>query len=429
MSAIWELSRMVRQKKREVDQTKEVEDLLDEIEEFVHEGVLTKREWKAFCLNVEEAIQKKECSPREAQAKVLDFLEALHSIAQEYGESEDGIYLSEPEEVDDVPKAHRHRIEGKRRNAGVFSPGHMLPNQPTYYPNAPQSFFTPGTASPFAAGVGGTSSPAFTYVGAGGPAGTASPNPSAFHAAGTASPPHPNYSGPLPVPPSHSFSQQSWGPLPVQVPGGPTSPVSTVPAQNTWTPNSTFPFPAFAANQNGNYSNGNSNRPSAPPSPPRSRNSPANNASTTPPGNASPGKAASNAGSSPIVPPSPNGSTSAHVSGWGDQNGSPFGFMSPTQEAQAQRAAAAKLREQARRQSQAEAIEEELGVPKMDLPPPPNAQAQQQQKPSVNWASGIEDGPKENGAHGGNPPPESVSEAGTYMEPAGEKNKRRRRKQ
>ncbi|EOD48519.1 hypothetical protein GTA08_BOTSDO04094 [Neofusicoccum parvum] len=112
--AIWELSRMVRQKKREVDQTKEVEDLLDEIEEFVHEGVLTKREWKAFCLNVEEAIQKKECSPREAQAKVLDFLEALHSIAQEYGESEDGIYLSEPEEVDDVPKAHRHRIEGKK---------------------------------------------------------------------------------------------------------------------------------------------------------------------------------------------------------------------------------------------------------------------------------------------------------------------------
>lgn len=111
--AIWELSRMVRQKKREVDQTKEVEDLLDEIEEFVHEGVLTKREWKAFCHNVEEAIQKKECTPREAQAKVLDFLEALHSIAQEYAESEEGIYHSEPEEVDDVPKAHRHRIEGQ----------------------------------------------------------------------------------------------------------------------------------------------------------------------------------------------------------------------------------------------------------------------------------------------------------------------------
>ncbi|KAL0263534.1 hypothetical protein SLS55_002514 [Diplodia seriata] len=116
--AIWELSRMVRQKKREVDQTREVEDLLDEIEDFVHEGVLTKREWKAFCFTVEEALSKKECTPREAQAKVLDFLEALHSIAQEF-QDEDGAYLSEPEGVDH----HRHRIEHKaphpRRDSAV----------------------------------------------------------------------------------------------------------------------------------------------------------------------------------------------------------------------------------------------------------------------------------------------------------------------
>ncbi|EKG16867.1 hypothetical protein MPH_05848 [Macrophomina phaseolina MS6] len=553
--AVWELSRMVRQKKREVDQTKEVEDLLDEIEEFVHEGVLTKREWKAFCHNVEEAIAKKECTPREAQAKVLDFLEALHSIAQEYQDSEDGVYLSEPEEVDDVPKAHRHRVEGQehrriepkaqpRRDSainarresqsrshapadqpsprlsrsqtvplsdprprrasapqaphhyyvrspvgqmipgtatprggsvasvphapvnlpsqfqnsqlyrqprhsfaspsatpgangafspgtstGVFSPGHMLPSQPTYYPNAPHSFFTPGTASPFAAGMGGAASPAYAYAGEGAPAGPASP---AFYANGNVSPPHPNYSGPLPVPPSRSFSQQSWGPLPTQVPVGPASPASTMPAQNTWPPNTTFPFPTFSANPagnngDGNNSNANSNRPSAAPSPPHSRSSPANNVTANTPGRASPGKPPSNPASSPIAPPSPDGSMSGHVNGWNSRNGSPAGFMSPTQEAQAQRAAAAKLREQARRQSQEQAISEELGVPDLDIPPPPNA-PQHQQKPSVNWASGIDDREVRNG-NGGNPPPESVSEAGTYMEPAGDKNKRRRRKQ
>lgn len=309
---------------------------------------------------------------------------------------------------------------------GVFSPGHMLPNQPMYYPNAPHSFFTPGTASPFAAGIGGSASPSFAYAGAGAAAGPASP---AFHVNGTVSPPHPNYSGPLPVPQSRSFSQQSWGPLPTQVPVGPASPASTLPAQNTWTPNTTFPFPTFAANPAGNQSNGNSNRPSATPSPPHSRSSPANNPTSNSPGNASPNKPPSDARSSPIAPPSPNGSTGGNVNGWGRDNDSPSGFMSPSQEAQAQRAAAAKLREQARRQSQEQAISEELGVPNLEIPPPPNAPQHQQQKPSVNWASGIDDERVKRNGDGGNPPPESVSEAGTYMEPAGEKNKRRRRKQ
>lgn len=132
---------MVRAKKREMDQAKEVEDLLDEIEDFVREGVLTKREWKAFCHQVEDAIQKKDCTPREAQAKVLDFLEALHSIAQEFDDDEaDDVYLSEPEEVD----AHRHRIEPKPRhhqrqdsafNSDQPSPG--LPRSQTVPPFHP----------------------------------------------------------------------------------------------------------------------------------------------------------------------------------------------------------------------------------------------------------------------------------------------------
>ncbi|OJD29730.1 wiskott-aldrich syndrome protein family member 2 [Diplodia corticola] len=555
--AIWELSRMVRQKKREVEQTKEVEDLLDEIEEFVHEGVLTKREWKAFCANVEEALSKKECTPREAQAKVLDFLEALHSIAQEFQE-EDRAYHSEPEDVDQVPHAHHHRIEHKapqpRRDsavntsrdsqsrsrtaayppsprlprshtapasdlrprrasapmahhhyhappastapatpggsvsgiphvpvtlpsqfqngqhyraprhvqsvpsssavpaasgafspgagAGAFSPGHMLPNQPTYYPNVPPSMFAPGTASPFVAGNGGTASRAYSYGGAASSPEHMSPT---SHVNATVSPPHPNYSGPLPVPPSRSFNQPGWAPLPTQTPGGPTSPASTVSAHNTWTANTTFPFPSFPENRSRDQGNSNSNRPSAGPSPSHSHRSPVHQEARTPASYSPPANPASSAASSPIVPPSsPGGSTSARTNGWdGSQQGSsPRGFMSPTQEAQAQRTAAAKLREHEHRQRQAQALSEEISVPDLDIPPPPNAtprhRKQQKSSSSVKWASGFdnEDDEKKKKVNNDarqtdNPPPsvDSVSEAGTYMSPIGEKNKRRRRKQ
>lgn len=129
------------------------------------------------------------------------------------------------------------------------------------------------------------------------------------------------------------------------------------------------------------------------------------------------------------MPPSPTDSTSAHVSGWDSQQDSPRGFMSPTQEAQAQRAAAAKLRDHERRQRQAQALSEEIGVPDLEIPPPPNAPRRQQRKPQVNWASGIEDDWKGNDAEPVNTPTDAVSEAGTYMNPTGDKNKRRRRRQ
>lgn len=301
----------------------------------------------------------------------------------------------------------------------------MLPNQPTYYPNAPPSLFTPGATSPFAAGAGAAASRPYAHRGPASPIGPASPP---FNVNDTASPPHPNYSGPLPIPPSR-FSQQSWGSSPTQAPGGPASPTSTIPAQNTWNNTTTFPFPSFPESQSRNQSNDNSTRPSAAPTPSRSHSNSARRGSTAPARDYPPEKSPSSSTSSPIMPPSPTDSTSAHVSGWDSQQDSPRGFMSPTQEAQAQRAAAAKLRDHERRQRQAQALSEEIGVPDLEIPPPPNAPRRQQRKPQVNWASGIEDDWKGNDAEPVNTPTDAVSEAGTYMNPTGDKNKRRRRRQ
>lgn len=79
---------MVRTKRRQSKQTQRVEELLDELEIFVERGVLTKKEYTAFCIQVEKSIADGEATPLEAQAQVLDFVEALESIDAEFNDSE-----------------------------------------------------------------------------------------------------------------------------------------------------------------------------------------------------------------------------------------------------------------------------------------------------------------------------------------------------
>ncbi|KAK8231982.1 hypothetical protein HDK90DRAFT_467189 [Phyllosticta capitalensis] len=86
--SLWELTRMVRTKRRQSKQTQRVEELLDELEIFVERGVLTKKEYTAFCIQVEKSIADGEATPLEAQAQVLDFVEALESIDAEFNDSE-----------------------------------------------------------------------------------------------------------------------------------------------------------------------------------------------------------------------------------------------------------------------------------------------------------------------------------------------------
>ncbi|KAK8170416.1 hypothetical protein BC567DRAFT_264591 [Phyllosticta citribraziliensis] len=110
--SLWELTRMVRNKRRQSRQTQKVEQLLDELETFVDRGVLTRKEWTSFCLQVEKSIADAEATPLEAQAQVLDFIEALENIDQEFADSE-----YESDTSDEGGHKSRRRRRHQRRSS------------------------------------------------------------------------------------------------------------------------------------------------------------------------------------------------------------------------------------------------------------------------------------------------------------------------
>ncbi|KAK7562193.1 hypothetical protein IWX50DRAFT_617369 [Phyllosticta citricarpa] len=110
--SLWELTRMVRNKRRQSRQTQKVEQLLDGLETFVDRGVLTRKEWTSFCLQVEKSMADGEATPLEAQAQVLDFLEALENIDLEFADSE-----YESESSDEGGHKSRRRRRHQRRSS------------------------------------------------------------------------------------------------------------------------------------------------------------------------------------------------------------------------------------------------------------------------------------------------------------------------
>ncbi|KAL9107494.1 MAG: hypothetical protein Q9227_007596 [Pyrenula ochraceoflavens] len=127
----WELSRMVKNKKRDLRVEKEVHAMLDDLEDYVDSGILPRREYRKFRFIIADALDRKEATPGEARKQIMALEDALNKLV------EDAENDSSDSDSDEEPGRHPIRAHPPRairapppRRASTLSRSNSLASPP-----------------------------------------------------------------------------------------------------------------------------------------------------------------------------------------------------------------------------------------------------------------------------------------------------------
>ncbi|KAL9624664.1 MAG: hypothetical protein Q9160_001018 [Pyrenula sp. 1 TL-2023] len=109
---------MVRNKRKDVADEKEVHNMLEDLREFVEDGVLTKKHYKKIRYEVATQLATKQKTPHEMQKELFALEEALDILAAEMTDDED-----EDEEPEYKPQPRRR--ESRPPQAIQYEPRHQ----------------------------------------------------------------------------------------------------------------------------------------------------------------------------------------------------------------------------------------------------------------------------------------------------------------